>query len=309
METMGDTLKKERIRQKKDLQTISLDTKIEKKKLKALEENNFQIFDSPVGTKGFIQIYSQYLNLNPEKILAIYRRDFGEKKEKHKIYTPKKEERKALPWKYFYLLIPLLLLISTLAYLYTQFSDFQNPPELKIIEPKNNIVVQEEIVEIKGITDDDAILEIGNSKIPVNTNGEFATNVSMKLGDNTITVRATSARNPARETIEILYITYEPPEEEIEPEEEEEKKIDKVTLNVKVKNNPTWVEVIVDDQLILAQVLQPGYENDFQANRNVSVNTSILQNVEVEINGEQRGLSSETFEIRCEIVEDELECQ
>ncbi len=309
METVGDTFKRERIRQKKDLQTISLDTKIEKKKLKALEENDFKIFDSPVGTKGFIRIYAQYLNLDPEKILAIYRRDFGEKKQKHKINAPKQKEKNTFTWKYIYLLIPLLLLIATLMYLYTQFSDFQNPPELEIIHPENNIVVQEEIVEFKGVTDDDAIVEIGNTKVPVDTNGEFTTNVSMKLGDNTITVRATSARNPARETIEIFYITYEPPEEEEEEELQEDEEIDEITLNVKVENNPTWVEVIVDDQIILAQVLQAGYDNDFQAERNISVNTSILQNVKVEINDEPRGLSSETFTIRCEIVESELECR
>ncbi len=311
METIGDSLKKERKRQKKDLQTISLDTKIEKKKLKALEENNFQLFDSPVGTKGFIRIYAQYLNLDPEKILAIYRRDFGEKKQKHKIHEPKQNEKKTFSWKYLYLLIPILLLIVTLTYLYTQFSDFQNPPELKILEPENNIVVDEEILEIKGTTDDDAIVEVGNSKVPVDDNGDFTTSIPMKVGDNTITIRAVSARNPARETVEILYITYEPIEEEEEDDDEkkEEEMIEEIILNVKVENNPTWVEVVIDDQLIIAQVLQPGYENNFEAERNISVNTSILQNVKVEINEQPRGLSSETFSIQCEIVEDELECK
>ncbi len=84
METVGDVLKKERKVQGKSLQSISLDTKIDTKKLRALEENNFKIFESPVSTKGFIKIYAEYLKLNPEKILAIYRRDFGEKKNYHK---------------------------------------------------------------------------------------------------------------------------------------------------------------------------------------------------------------------------------
>jgi len=87
------------------------------------------------------------------------------------------------------------------------------------------------------------------------------------------------------------------------------KVIEEIILNVKVENNPTWVEVVIDDQLIIAQVLQPGYENNFEAERNISVNTSILQNVKVEINEQPRGLSSETFSIQCEIVEDELECK
>ena len=312
MPTVGDILKKERKRQGKSLSTISSDTKVDIKKLKALESNDFQIFDSPVGIKGFIKIYAEYLNLDSEKLLAIYRRDFGEKKQKEKIIIQEDSKEKTISWKYFYLLIPLFLLISALFYLYSQFSDFQNPPNLEILEPENNITLEEEILEIKGITDDDAIVEIGGSKVPVDANGEFITNVPMKRGENTITIRAISARNPSRETIEILYINYEPieePEEEVKGEEDDEDKIEEITLNVQVANNPTWVEIVIDDQLIVAQVLQPGYNENFEAERNVYVNTSILQNVRVEINDEPIGLSSDTFSIRCSIGEEELECE
>lgn len=308
METVGDVLKKERKRQEKTFDSISLDTKIDKKKLKALEENNFQLFDSPVNAKGFMRIYAQYLNLNPEKILAIYRRDFGEKKERHKIdeVKEKEDEKRSFPWKYASLLIPAIILIATLMYLYSQFASFQNPPDLEILEPENNAVVKEESVNIKGRTQDDALIKISGAKIPVDENGDFTTNISLKEGSNTITVRATSTRNPSRESIEVINITYE--REEIE-EEEEEEKLEKIDLSVTVENNPTWVEIIVDDQLITAQVLQVGYEESFEAQRNVQVNTSILQNAKVEINGEQRGLSSETFSIRCEILDNELECE
>jgi cytoskeletal protein RodZ len=308
METVGDAFKKARIKQGKDLQTISLDTKIDVKKLKALEENDFKLFDSPVGTKGFIKIYAEYLQLDPEKILAIYRRDFGEKRPEYKVNAPKEKEEKNLSLKYLFLLIPIILLMATLVYMYNHFSDFQNPPNLEILTPENNSVIEEDILEIRGITDHDAIVEIGNSKVPVDEKGGFTTKVPMKQGDNTITIRTTSARNPSRESVEILYITYVPKEEEI-IEEIEDEKIEEITLNVKVENSPTWVEIVIDDQFVVSQVLPVGYDTDFVGERNVSVNTSILQNVKVEINNDSRGLSSETFSIRCEIVEGELECK
>lgn len=319
METVGDVLKKERKRQGKSLQSISLDTKIDVKKLKALEENNFKIFESPVSTKGFVKIYAEYLKLSPDKILAIYRRDFGEKKTTLKTQTEKKDdETKSFPFKYILLAIPAILILLTIVYIYNQFTDFQNPPELKILEPENNTQVEEESITIAGVTESDAIVEIGNSKVPVDENGEFTTTASVREGENTITIRATSARNPSRETVELLYITYVPKEEDDEEDSEkdededkdseEEEKIEKIDLSVEIINHPTWVEIIVDDQLIVSRVLEVGYFEEFEGERNVQVNTGIRESTKVMINGEQRGLSSETFGIRCEIVEDEIEC-
>ncbi len=308
METAGDVLKKERRKQKKDLQTVSLETKIDTKKLKALEENNFRVFESLVSTKGFLKIYAEYLGLDPEKILAVYRRDFGEKKQEIRLENIKKDEKKTFPWRYLYLIIPIILIFSMLIYIYYQFSSFQNPPKLEILEPQNNTTINEELLEIKGFTDHDAIVEISGSKIPVGENGEFTTNVPMKQGENTITIKSTSIRNPSRESIEIFHINYQVEEEE-EKNEEDKPELEKIDLDIKVENAPTWVEIIIDDQLVVSQVLQPGDQKDFEAERNVTVKTSILQNIKVEINNEPRGLSSETFSIRCEIGEEELECK
>ncbi len=305
METVGDILKKERKKQEKNLQSISLDTKIDTKKLRALEENNFKIFESPVSTKGFIRIYAEYLKLNPEKILAIYRRDFGEKKTttKNQENENMEAETKNFPFKYILLAIPAILVLLAIVYIYNQFADFQNPPELEILEPENNAEVYEENIAITGLTEEDAIVEIGNSKVPVDENGKFLTTIPVKEGENTITIRAISARNPSRETVELLYITYIPQEEE-----ENDEEIKTIELSVEVENHPTWVEIIVDDQLIVSRVLEIGYNEEFEGKRNVQVNTGIRESTKVKINGEQRGLSSETFGIRCEITEDELEC-
>ncbi len=315
MEAVGDVLKKERKRQGQSLQSISLDTKIDAKKLKALEENNFKIFESPVSTKGFIRIYAKYLKLDPEKILAIYRRDFGEKKTVVKDQENKKKENetKNFPFKYILLSIPIILVLLTIGYIYHQFTDFQNPPDIEILEPENNTEVEKESIQIAGVTDSDAIVEIGNSKVPVDENGKFITTISVREGENTITIRATSARNPNREAVELLYITYIPQEkEEGEDDEKEEREEDEkeetIELSVEIENYPTWVEIIVDDQLIISRVLEVGYHEEFEGKRNVQVNTGIRESTKVKINGEQRGLSSETFGIRCEIVEEEIEC-
>ena len=303
METVGDTLKKERLKLKKNLSSISLDTRIEVRKLKALEENNFSIFESPVSTKGFIKIYAEYLNLDSEKILAIYRRDFGEKV-KIKEISSKKEDRNGVPWKLLYILLPLIFVLIILAYLYNQFSYFQNPPILEILEPENNITVEEDRIIIKGRTERDTIIEIENAKVPVDENAEFTTEFLLKPGDNVITVRATNSRNTSRESIEIIYVTYQPPE----IEEIQEELIEEITLLLTIENSPTWIEIIVDDQMIVSQILPVGYSQEFPAKRNIGVTTGILQNTNVQINGDRRMLSQENFSIRCELLEGEINC-
>jgi cytoskeletal protein RodZ len=306
METVGDTFVKERKKLKKNLSSVSLDTRIDVKKLKALEENNFSVFESPVSTKGFIKIYSEYLGLDPEKILAIHRRDFGEKKEEVKIIA--KENKSKFSLTYLYLLIPIIILGSTLIYFYNQFSHFQSPPELEIFEPKNNTILTEERLEVQGQTERDTIIEIEGEKVPVDENGFFITKVSMEPGNNIIAVRATNSRNPNRENIKIINVEYKVPEPIVE-NEEEEKEVTEINLTVTVENAPTWVEIILDDQLIVSQVLETGYKKTFKGERNVLVNTGILQNTKVEINGDRKALSHEEFTIKCELNEGKLACE
>ncbi len=304
METLGDTLRKERIRLKKNLSNISLDTRIDIKKLKAIEENNLSSFESPVSTKGFIKIYAEYLKLDPEKVLAIYRRDFGEKQPQKETLV-KLEVEKKTPWRYLLLTIPIFLLIAIASYFFNQFSDFQNPPLLEILEPKDNITLQTETLIVKGKSEKDTIIQVGETKASLNQENIFESKIILQEGKNLITIRATNSRNPSNETVKVLNITYEP----VKEIEEEKEIIEKIELQVTVANAPTWVEIVVDDQLLVSQVLQAGYKEEFTAEKNVSVNTGILENINVEVNGDRKILSKDNFSIQCEIIEEELKCK
>jgi len=74
MVTVGEVLKNKREKLKISIETASLDTKIQKRFLKFIENNEFFPFESEVFLTGFIKIYAKYLNLDVEKVLALYRR-------------------------------------------------------------------------------------------------------------------------------------------------------------------------------------------------------------------------------------------
>lgn len=73
---IGVTLMETRKKQKLSFQKVSAETKISAKYLKALEEENFNIFPAEVYLKGFLVMYCRYLHLDAEEILKVYKRQY-----------------------------------------------------------------------------------------------------------------------------------------------------------------------------------------------------------------------------------------
>ena len=61
MVTVGEVLKNKREKLKISIETASLDTKIQKRFLKFIENNEFFPFESEVFLTGFIKIYAKYI--------------------------------------------------------------------------------------------------------------------------------------------------------------------------------------------------------------------------------------------------------
>lgn len=78
MKTVGEILKETRIKKAIDFEEIEKATKIRKKYLQALEENDFGKISPAATAKGFIKNYSEYLGLDSKRLLAVFRRDFTE---------------------------------------------------------------------------------------------------------------------------------------------------------------------------------------------------------------------------------------
>ena len=93
MVTVGEVLKNKREKLKISLDTASSETKIQKRFLQYIVKNEFFPFESEVFLTGFIKIYAQYLNLDVEKVLALYRRTNPIIEEKKKIGRASCRER------------------------------------------------------------------------------------------------------------------------------------------------------------------------------------------------------------------------
>jgi len=82
MKTVGQILKQARIKKNLQIAQAAKITKIRPAYLVALEEDEFQKLPSAASARGFIKNYAEFLGLSSAQVLAVFRRDFDEKKVK-----------------------------------------------------------------------------------------------------------------------------------------------------------------------------------------------------------------------------------
>src|SRR4051812_32073075 len=70
MASMGEKLRRERLRRCLDLAQISRELKISARMLEAIEDENFERLPAGVFTKSFVRQYARLLGLDEEELLA-----------------------------------------------------------------------------------------------------------------------------------------------------------------------------------------------------------------------------------------------
>jgi len=197
MKSVGHILKKQREKQGKSLSQINRITKIPEKNLLALEADNYSLLPAPTFVKGFIQIYAKALDLDPEKLVAIFRRD-SQKKEQSEVLpqglTPITKKTFWNPKLTISLAIGLLLAVF-LSFFGFHLKNYFSPPILLVEKPVDNQEIKEEQVEVKGKTSKDVSVYVNDELINVDAKGEFNYQFKVFSGTNTITVKAVNSRD------------------------------------------------------------------------------------------------------------------
>jgi cytoskeletal protein RodZ len=80
MKTAGTILKETRLGQNLKLTRAAKVTKIRPVHLRALEADDYQRLPSFTSARGFLKNYAEFLGLNSAEVLAVFRRDFGDRK-------------------------------------------------------------------------------------------------------------------------------------------------------------------------------------------------------------------------------------
>jgi cytoskeleton protein RodZ len=72
MSPLGETLQKARQARGVTLDEVSQETRISRRYLEALENENFGLLPAPVYARGFLRIYARYLGLEPAELLPLF---------------------------------------------------------------------------------------------------------------------------------------------------------------------------------------------------------------------------------------------
>jgi len=196
MRTVGEILKKARVEKHLTFEEIENTTKIRKKFLVALEENDWEHLPSLPYIKGFIRSYSSFLGLKPDEMVAIFRRHF---KDQDKIGLlpsglthPLDETSFRLTPQVTLIGIAVVFLFLFFGYLFFQYKSYTSPPNLEITKPLEGEVLQTGKIDVIGKTDADAVISVNNQKIALSPTGEFTTTLLLSPGVNVITIESTS---------------------------------------------------------------------------------------------------------------------
>lgn len=207
MKTIGQLLKQARTKKKKSLDQVSRQTKIPVKTLEKLEADDFKNLPAATFVKGFIRNFAQAIDLDPDKAIAVFRRDFttGQSGE----ILPKglaKPLNDRPAWTKRLVLIVGLGAVSVLflGYVGWQLKGFFAPPELTITQPQAEAVLKGPKIEVKGWVSADSSVWVNDTLAEVLPNGQFKATVSLLPGENTLLVKAENRRGT--ETVETIEV-------------------------------------------------------------------------------------------------------
>ncbi len=218
MARLGDALRLQREAMGVTMEQAAEDTRIRTKFLQAIESGDYQSLPGTVYTKGFLRNYAEYLNLDPEEMLALYTgervgadpvRTFAPMKPLVKrsfIFTPT-------------VLVPVVVLagiVLFIGYVYYQFTNFAVAPHVDIIDPPGDAVSQVAEYTVKGRTNPEGRISVSVqpgldpiTNLVLARDGTFTATVPLKPGPNHIFVRVL---DPAGKVAEgNVTVTYNPP--------------------------------------------------------------------------------------------------
>lgn len=208
MRKFGEILAAARTQKRISLKKASHDLKIKIEHLMALESQTWQDLPQPSFVRGFIASYANYLGLDPQKLLALYRREFDERE------YPKKTIREDVK-KRFYLTpsrlinaIFVLAIVIFISYLVIQYSSIFSAPKVEITSPKDDETVSVPIILIQGKAEKDTTVSVNGQFLPINEDGKFTYQYNLKEGKNTIEIIASKRLSPKSKVTRVVRLVH-----------------------------------------------------------------------------------------------------
>lgn len=196
MQTVGEILRETRVEKLLSLEDVEKHTKIRKELLEALEKNDYDKLPPATFVQGFIKNYGKYLNLNVDKLLALFRRDYETSRHPAVVlesFSKPLGGRRILftPSRLLGIAVTLIIL-SFFGYLWLEYRQFVGSPNLTVNSPQDQQTVDIPTVVVSGRTDPETKVLVNNQSIGVDKEGNFKEEVKLSSSNNTLSIVAIS---------------------------------------------------------------------------------------------------------------------
>jgi len=190
---VGQQLKARRQAIRLSLAQVELDTKIRGKFLTALESGEYKSLPNDIYSRGFVQHYANHLGLDGAFVAAQY---VGERGGVDQAETKRPQmERGArivLTRRLLSAFGALAVVAAVLWYLLWQFSALAAAPQLTITSPDADRVLAGAVINVAGRTTPGADVNVNDSPVLTDTDGNFSEKVALQDGINTIRISSKS---------------------------------------------------------------------------------------------------------------------
>jgi cytoskeletal protein RodZ len=177
-------------REEKDLTLaeVSKKLKISQKYLDAIESEKTASFPSEPYCSLIIKDYANFLGLNGEVVLSLFRRDFAIRTQK----SSTKNNGFSFTPQYIFKIGIAVSLIIFISYVVIEYLKYNQAPPLAVIWPEDTSLSSSSKIEISGTTDPEATVRINSDLIIVDQFGGFKKIISLSNPDQKIVVESRS---------------------------------------------------------------------------------------------------------------------
>jgi len=190
---VGQKLHDARVQKGLMLEDVARATKIKATFLSAIEKGEYKKLPSVAYAQGFVRNYVAFLGLPERDTLALFRREFDEKKVFEVLPESLSKERdySSNAFKLHQgTVVGILILLGLFAYIVFQYKYAFISPALVVSIPKEQQVFTSSDIAVLGKTDQNATVSVNNTPISVDQNGSFKKTISLFSGKQIITIKA-----------------------------------------------------------------------------------------------------------------------
>jgi len=194
--TLGDELRAWRDKRGLTLNEAAEKANLQKKYVRAFEQNNYEELPELLYARNFLKAYIQALGLKESKFLKTFETEWNLMRNTKGAPANVKPSRGLAVSQLLVgprivtIVIAGLVGLAILGYLGWQINALLKPPALSITYPRDDMITEQAHIEIKGQVEAEAFIEINDQEVITDSEGSFSHPLDLQRGLNIVTIKA-----------------------------------------------------------------------------------------------------------------------